>query len=103
MRARRDTRPYHGIGFDKETIEGDFLDEFAVIHCMVVQDCRSYGDEAIELGNLRYKPIGTRKAMKQKRLSLAAHRKSSPNHPLHRRHYLAPAFCAVEDNGAAKL
>jgi hypothetical protein len=47
VRARRDTRPYHGIGFDKETVEGDFLDEFAVIHCMVVQDCRSYGDEAI--------------------------------------------------------
>ena len=35
--------------------------------------------------------------------SLVAHRKSSPNHPLHRRHYLAPAFCAVEDDWAAKL
>ena len=65
VRARRDTRPYHGIGFDKETVEGDFLDEFAVIHCMVVQHGRTDGDEAIELDNLRYKPIGTRKAVEE--------------------------------------
>lgn len=66
VRARRDTRPYHGISFDKETVEGDFLDEFAVIHCMVVQDCWPYGDEAVELDNLRYKPIGAGKAMEEK-------------------------------------
>ncbi len=65
VRARRDTRPYHGIGFDKETVERNFLDEFAVIHCMVVQDCWPYGDEAIELDNLRYKSIGTRKAVEE--------------------------------------
>ena len=41
--------------------------------------------------------------MKQKRLSLVAHRKSSPNHPLHRRHYLAPAFCTMEDDRASKF
>ena len=65
VRARRDTRPYHGIGFDKETVEGDFLDELAVVDGMVVQHGRTDGDEAIELDNLRYKPSGTRKTMKK--------------------------------------
>ena len=42
VRARRDTRPYHGISFDKETVEGDFLDELAVVHGVVVQNGRSH-------------------------------------------------------------
>ena len=36
--ARRETLPYHGIGFDEESVEGDFLDEFAIVHGVVVQD-----------------------------------------------------------------
>ena len=38
VRARRDTRPYHSIGLNKKPVEGDFLDEFAIVHCVVVQD-----------------------------------------------------------------
>ena len=38
VRARRDTRPYHGIGLDEKSVEGDFLDELAVVHGVVVQD-----------------------------------------------------------------
>ena len=65
VRARRDTRPYHGIGFDKETVEGDFLDELAVVHGVIIKDGWSHGDKAIEFDNLWDKPVRSGKAMKK--------------------------------------
>ena len=42
VRARRDTRPYHSIGLNKKPVEGDFLDELAVVHGVVIQDGRAH-------------------------------------------------------------
>ena len=47
VRARRDTRPYHSIGLNKKPVEGNLLDELAVVHGVVVQDCRPNGDKTI--------------------------------------------------------
>lgn len=41
--------------------------------------------------------------MKQKRLSPVTRRKSTANHPFHRRHNLTPALRAVKNNWATKL
>ena len=41
--------------------------------------------------------------MKQKRLSPVTRRKSTANHPFHRRHNLTPALRPVKDNGATKF
>ena len=63
VRARRG--PYHGIGFDKETVEGDFLDELAVVDGMVIQHGRTDGDEAVQLYNVRDQSIGAGKAVEE--------------------------------------
>ena len=39
---RRRVRRGSSVGFDEETVERDFLDELAVIHCVVVQDGRPH-------------------------------------------------------------
>ena len=65
VRARRDTRPYHGIGFDKKPVEGDFLDELAVVHGVIVQDGWAHGDKATQFDDLWNKPVRTGKPMKK--------------------------------------
>ena len=65
VRARRDTRPYHSIGLNKKPVEGDFLDELAVVHGVIVQDCRPNGDKATQLDDFWNEPIRARKPMKK--------------------------------------
>ena len=70
VRARRDTRPYHGIGLDKETIEGDLLHERAVVHGVVVKDCGADRDETVQLYDVRDQSIRAREAVKEKSCEL---------------------------------
>ena len=65
VRARRDTRPYHSIGLNKKPVEGNLLDELAVVHGVVVQDCRPNGDKATQLDDFWNEPIRARKPMKK--------------------------------------
>ena len=53
------------VGFDEETVEGDLLDELAVVHGMIVKDGWPNRDKTIELDNLWNKPARTGKPMKK--------------------------------------
>ena len=58
------------VSLDENTVEGDFLDELAVVDGVVVQDCGTNGDKAIELNNLWNKPVGTREAVEEESCGL---------------------------------
>ena len=62
---RRGVRRRSPVGFDEKPVEGNLLDELAVVHGVVVQDCRPNGDKATQLDDFWNEPIRARKPMKK--------------------------------------
>jgi len=65
IRNRRRVRRRSPVGFDEKPVEGDFLDELAVVHGVIVQDSRTNGDKTIELDDFWNKPIRERESMEK--------------------------------------